>query len=81
MRKGSSLWVWFFISGFLPLLGPLGAAVYRRETDEPLRLCPTCGVAVRHYDALCMRCGTELSYPRDEELIEPDSRIKVRARL
>ena len=81
MRKGSSLWVWFFISGFFPLLGPLGAAVYRRETEEALRLCPGCGAAVRYYDAVCMRCGSELSYPRDGELIEPDARIRVRARL
>ncbi|HEY7967637.1 MAG TPA: hypothetical protein VID68_11460 [Solirubrobacteraceae bacterium] len=81
MRKGSSLWVWFFISGLLPLLGPIGAAVSRRETEEALRLCPGCGAAVRHYDAVCMRCGSELYYPLEEELIEPDSRYRVRARL
>jgi len=81
MRKGSSLYVWFFISGFLPVLGPLGAALYRRETEEALRVCPRCGAAVRHYDAMCMRCGTELDYPSDDELIEPDPSLRVRARL
>jgi predicted amidophosphoribosyltransferase len=81
MRKGSSLYVWFLISGILPLLGPLAAALYRRETEEAMRICPGCGCAVRHYDALCMRCGTELSYPADEELIEPDPTLRVRARL
>jgi len=80
-RKGSSFFVWFVISGIVPLLGPLVAAVYRRETEEALRLCPGCGVAVRHYDALCMRCGTELEYPDDAELIEPNPAMRVRARL
>jgi hypothetical protein len=81
MRKGSSLFVWFVISGVIPILGPLAAALYRRETEEALRVCPGCGAAVRHYDATCMRCGTDLEYPEDSELIEPDSRLRVRARL
>ncbi len=80
-RKGSSFFVWFVISGVVPALGPLVAAVYRRETEEPLRICPGCGAAVRHYDALCMRCGTDLDYPSEEELIGPDPAMKVRARL
>ena len=62
------------ISGIVPLLGPLVAIVYRRETEEALRICPGCGAAVRHYDALCMRCGTELEYPDEAELIEPTRR-------
>ncbi len=80
-RKGSSFFVWFVIGGLVPVLGPIVALVFRRETEEPLRICPGCGSAVRHYDALCMRCGTELDYPSDEELIHPDPRMKVRARL
>ena len=80
-RKGSSFFVWFVISAIVPLLGPIVAAVYRRETEEALRICPGCGTAVRHYDAMCMRCGTDLDYPSDEELIEPDPAMKVRARL
>ena len=69
------------ISGVVPLLGPLTALVYRRETEESLRICPTCGAAVRIYDALCMRCGGELEYPDDAEIIEPTSAMRVRARL
>jgi predicted amidophosphoribosyltransferase len=81
MRKGSSLFVWFLISALIPVLGPLAAALYRRETEEALRICPVCRAAVRHYDAMCMRCGTDLEYPDESELIEPDSSIRVRARL
>ena len=81
MRKGSSLFVWFVISGVVPILGPLMAALYRRETEEALRICQGCGRAVRHYDAMCMRCGTDLEYPEDSELIEPNPAMRVRARL
>ena len=80
-RKGSSFFVWFVISGIIPILGPLAAAVYRRETEEALRICPGCRTAVRHYDAMCMRCGTDLEYPAEDELIEPHPLLRVRARL
>ena len=80
-RKGSSLYVWFLISAVLPILGPLGALCYRRETEEALRICPGCRAAVRHYDALCMRCGSDLEYPDETELIEPHPSLRVRARL
>jgi predicted amidophosphoribosyltransferase len=69
------------ISGLIPLLGPLAAALYRRETEEALRICPGCNCAVRHYDAMCMHCGTDLDYPHESELIEPDPSIRVRAQL
>jgi predicted amidophosphoribosyltransferase len=81
MRKGSSLYVWFLISALIPFLGPLMAALYRRETEEALRVCPGCRAVVRHYDSMCMRCGTDLSYPDESELIEPDPSIRVRAHL
>jgi ribosomal protein L32 len=80
-RKGSSYLVWFLVSAIVPLLGPLAALLYRHETDVAMRRCPGCGSASRIHDALCMRCGSELDYPRPEEIIEPDSRIQVRARL
>jgi hypothetical protein len=80
-RKGSSFFVWFVISGIVPILGPIVASVFRRETEESLRLCPGCGAALRHYDAICMRCGTELDYPSEAELIEPTRAMRVRARL
>ena len=69
------------ISGILPLLGPLGALFYRRETEESLRRCPGCGTAVRLYDAMCMRCGTDLEFPDEAEIIEPTATMRVRAKL
>ena len=69
--KGSSFWIWFLISGLLPIAGLIGALLYRYERDELRRQCPGCGKVVMAYDALCTRCGTELEYP--DELIEPES--------
>ena len=69
--KGSSPWVWFLIGAIVPFLGVLIAALYRYETDELRRECPTCGKVVPIYDALCTRCGTELDFP--EVGIEPIS--------
>jgi len=80
-RKGSSLPIWFVISAVIPILGPIGALLYRRETEVPLRRCPTCGAANRIYDALCMSCGTDLSYPDETEIIEPTPLMRVRAKL
>jgi hypothetical protein len=80
-RKGSSYFVWFIVSGVLPVLGPIAAALFRHETDEALRVCPGCGTAVRLYDAMCMRCGTDLEYPEEAEIIEPTSALRIRARL
>jgi ribosomal protein L32 len=80
-RKGSSYYVWFLVSLFVPVLGPVAALLYRHETDVPLRLCPNCGDAVRVHDAMCMRCGGDLEYPQESEIIEPDASLRVRARL
>jgi hypothetical protein len=80
-RKGSSFPVWFVISAIIPILGPIAALLYRHESETPLRQCPSCGAAVRVYDAMCMRCGVDLSYPEPEEIIEPDPSLRVRAKL
>ena len=61
--KGSSFWLWFVISGAIPLFGLLAAVCYRSERDELRRQCPTCGRVCKLYDALCVRCGTELEFP------------------
>jgi hypothetical protein len=61
--KGSSFWIWFFISGAVPVFGLLAAVCYRSERDELRRQCPTCGRVCKLYDALCVRCGTELEFP------------------
>jgi DNA-directed RNA polymerase subunit RPC12/RpoP len=69
--KGSSFWLWFLISGVVPVLGLLAAIAYRVESNEPRRRCPRCGHVTKAYDALCMKCGTELEYP--DVLIAPES--------
>jgi hypothetical protein len=74
--KGSSFFLWFLISGALPVLGLLAAVLYRYERDELRRQCPTCGNVVKIYDALCTRCGTELDFP--EVVIPPESAVARR---
>jgi hypothetical protein len=69
--KGSSFWLWFAISGVIPVIGLLTAIVYRSERDELRRQCPSCGRVCKLYDALCVRCGTELDFP--EAAIAPES--------
>jgi hypothetical protein len=71
--KGSSFWIWFLISGLVPVLGLLTAVAYRSERDELRRQCPTCGRVCKLYDALCVRCGTELEFP--ETAIAPESAV------
>ncbi len=61
--KGSSFWLWFLISGLIPVLGLLTAIFYRWEDRELRRRCPRCGRVVKLYDALCTRCGEELEFP------------------
>jgi hypothetical protein len=63
--KGSSFWLWFLISGAIPVLGLLAAVCYRSERDELRRQCPTCGRICKLHDALCVRCGTELEFPEE----------------
>lgn len=74
--KGSSFFVWFLISGVLPVLGLVAALLYRTEHDELRRRCPGCGKIVKLHDALCTRCGTELEFP--EIAIEPESATSAR---
>jgi hypothetical protein len=69
--KGSSFFIWFLISGLLPVVGLLAALLYRSEHDEVRRQCPSCGKVVKLHDAVCMRCGAELDFP--EVAIEPES--------
>ena len=69
--KGSSFWLWFAISGLLPLFGLLAALAYRFDSEELRRQCPNCGRVTKLHDALCTRCGAELDFP--ETAIEPES--------
>jgi hypothetical protein len=74
--KGSSFFIWFLISGILPVLGLVAALLYRTERDEVRRQCPGCGRIVKLHDAICTRCGTELEFP--EIAIEPESAADTR---
>ena len=57
--KGSSFFLWFLISACVPFIGLACAVLYRVESDEPRRQCPTCGKVVPLYKAVCNRCGTD----------------------
>ena len=70
--KGSSFWMWFLISGAVPLFGLLAAICYRSERDELRRQCPTCGRVCKLHDALCVRCGSELEFPEQALASEAD---------
>jgi hypothetical protein len=74
--KGSSFFIWFLISGALPVLGLVAALLYRTERDELRRQCPGCGKIVKLHDALCTRCGSELEFP--DVAIEPESAASAR---
>jgi hypothetical protein len=74
--KGSSFFLWFLISGAVPVIGLMAALLYRWDTNELRRRCPGCGKVVKLHDALCTRCGTELDFP--EVAIEPESAVAAR---
>ncbi len=68
--KGSSFFIWFVVAAVVPVIGLLTAIVYRSEVDEPRRRCPTCGRVCMLYDALCVRCGTELEFPDEAAAVD-----------
>lgn len=61
--KGSSFFLWFLISGAVPVIGLAAALLYRWDRNELRRQCPGCGKVVKLHDALCTSCGTELDFP------------------
>jgi DNA-directed RNA polymerase subunit RPC12/RpoP len=69
--KGSSFFLWFIISATFPIIGLAAAVLYRFDTEEPRRHCPTCGHVCMIHDALCTRCGTELDFPDESEILPP----------
>jgi ribosomal protein S27AE len=75
--KGSSFWMWFLISGLVPVLGLLAAVFYRWEDRELRRQCPRCGRVVMLYDAICTRCGEELEFP--DTAIASEAAMRERA--
>ena len=70
--KGSSIELWFLISGLIPGYGLLAALFYRIESDEPRRACPRCGKVTKVYDAVCTRCGLDLEFP--DEILPSQAR-------
>ena len=71
--KGSSFVVWFLIAAILPFIGVIAALLYRVEDNELRQRCPGCGRVCMAYDALCVRCGTELELTDETELLAPAS--------
>jgi hypothetical protein len=69
--KGSSFFIWFLISGAFPIIGLAAAVLYRFDTDELRRTCPTCGHVCMVHDAVCTRCGSELDFPEESEILPP----------
>jgi predicted RNA-binding Zn-ribbon protein involved in translation (DUF1610 family) len=69
--RGSSFFIWSIVGAVVPVIGLFFALLYRSERDEVRRQCPNCGKVVKLYDAMCMRCGTDLEFP--EVGIEPES--------
>jgi len=75
--KGSSFWLWFLISGAVPVLGLLSAVFYRWDDRELRRPCPGCGRVVKLHDTLCTGCGTELEFP--DSAIASEAAVRERA--
>jgi hypothetical protein len=70
--KGFSFWLWFAICAIPPFFPQLLVALlYRNDNAVARRACPTCGKVVHIHDALCTRCGTELDFPEEDEVLEP----------
>jgi hypothetical protein len=65
--KGSSFFVWFLVGFCLPIIGLIGAILYRWERFEPRRSCPRCGNVVKITDQVCMVCGEDLDWPVEEK--------------
>jgi hypothetical protein len=69
--KGSSFFIWLLVGTVLPVIGLVAVVLYRRETDEPERRCPTCGKVHKLYVQVCNRCGTDLYLPDPSEVRRP----------
>jgi hypothetical protein len=58
--KGSSFFIWFLVGFCLPIVGLIGALLYRWERDEPRMRCPRCGAVLPISDQVCTRCGEDI---------------------
>ena len=78
--KGSSFLIWFLVGAVLPVLGLIGVILYRPETQEPERRCPTCGKPLKLYVQVCPGCGTDLYLPDPSEVRHPGDRASTATR-
>jgi hypothetical protein len=65
--KGSSFFIWFLVGFCLPIIGTVIALLWRWEKKEPIGRCGACGRTVALTDQVCMSCGQELWFPRDDD--------------
>ena len=71
--KGSSFFMWFLVSAFVPFLGLIAAILYRFDNQELRRECPDCGRVLKLHDTVCVRCGAELDFP--DVAIAPEAAV------
>ncbi|MBJ7472039.1 MAG: hypothetical protein JHD16_12090 [Solirubrobacteraceae bacterium] len=76
-NRGQSFWLWFTVALILPILGNVAAALSRNENDEPRRQCPKCKVVTVAYAAKCMKCGEELAFPTDDEVLPSVNELRM----
>ena len=62
--KGSSFFLWFLISGLVPVIGLMAAVLYRNEYEEPERECPNCGKSARSTRRCARAAAASWSTPR-----------------
>ena len=72
--KGNSMFLWFLIGFFLPIVGIIAAYLYRSEGAEPQRECPVCGRVVPITSQVCLGCGADLAYP--EQTLPPPAGVR-----
>ena len=75
--RGQSFWIWFSVALVLPLVGNIAAVLSRNENDEPRRQCPRCQAVTFVYAAKCMKCGYELEYPADDEILPSVNELRM----
>jgi hypothetical protein len=76
--KGSSFLLWALISGLFPVIGLAAAVLYRFDSGEPRRTCPDCARVCMLHDAVCTRCGAELDFPDESEILPAPAHIEAR---
>jgi hypothetical protein len=69
--KGSSFFLWFLIGAVLPILGTIGALLWRYEDNEVYRECDECGKVIPLYQQVCTHCGADQTWP--EKVLEARS--------